>query len=109
MNKVNKAFLISMMWLCVEEGMARAGEEEGKKIFEEKKCITCHSIGGTGGAMAKVGGPLDDVGDKRDAAWLKALLTDSQSSHPSPKQDPAAKEFEDLLTYLLSLKKPERP
>ena len=42
---------------------------DGSAVYD-KKCKTCHSIGGVGGAMAKMGGPLDGVGAKRDEAWL---------------------------------------
>ena len=42
----------------------------------DKKCKSCHSLGGVAGPMAKVGGPLDGVGSKRDEAWLRAYFKD---------------------------------
>ena len=51
----------------------------------DKKCKACHSIGGQGGPMAKMGGPLDGVGAKHDEAYLKAYLTDPKSKKPDTK------------------------
>lgn len=103
MNIVRSLSLVFVLWISATEAEMR-GVEEGKKTFDEKRCMVCHSLGWAGGAQAKLGGPLDDVGNKRDAAWLKALLTDPQISHPFPKQGLTDKEREDLITYLLSLK-----
>jgi cytochrome c2 len=73
-----------------------------------KKCKTCHSIGGVGGPMAKLGGPLDDVGSKRDEAWLRAYFKDPKSKIPNAKM-PALKlsdeEWNELVKYMLTLKK----
>ena len=57
--------------------------------------------------MAKLGGPLDGVGAKRDAAWLKGYLTDPKSKIPNskmPKQKLTEQEIDDLTQYMLSLK-----
>jgi cytochrome c2 len=99
--------LVTSLWLLAGTGTAFAGAEEGKKTFETKKCITCHSLGSAKGAMAKLGGPLDGVGAKRDAAWLKGYLTDPKSKIPTakmPKQKLTEKEIDDLVQYMLSLK-----
>ena len=47
--------------------------------FYNKKCKVCHTLNGVSGPKAKVGGKLDGVGSKRDAAWLKSYLTDPKS------------------------------
>ncbi len=99
--------LVLAAWLAVATGTAFAGADEGKKVFEAKKCISCHSLGSEKGAMAKLGGPLDGVGSKRDAAWLKAYLADPKSKIPNakmPKQNLSEKEIDDLTQYMLSLK-----
>ena len=84
-----------------------AGAAEGKGIFDAKKCIACHSVGEQKGAMAKLGGPLDGVGGKRDAAWLKGYLSDPKSKIPDakmPKQKYTDAELEGLVQYMMSLK-----
>jgi cytochrome c2 len=99
--------LVASLWLTAGAGTVFAGAEEGKTTFEAKKCIACHSLGTQKGAMAKLGGPLDGVGAKRDAAWLKGYFADPKSKIPSskmPKQKLTEKEIEDLTEYMLSLK-----
>ncbi|MFQ5665349.1 MAG: c-type cytochrome [Candidatus Binatia bacterium] len=81
---------------------------DGAAIYG-KKCKTCHSIAGTGGPMAKLGGPLDGVGAKRDEAWLRAYLKDPKSKIPNakmPKLSLPSEEVDTLVTYLLTLTKP---
>lgn len=95
------------VWLTAGAGTVFAGADEGKRVFEAKKCISCHSLGSEKGAMAKLGGPLDGVGAKRDAAWLKAYLADPKSKIPNakmPKQKLDEKEIDDLTQYTLTLK-----
>ncbi len=97
--------LVFVLWLTA--GGAFAVAEDGKKVFETKKCIACHSLGAEKGAMAKLGGPLDGVGAKRDAAWLKAYLADPKSQIPNakmPKQNLSEKEIDDLVQYMQTIK-----
>jgi len=104
---VSGVFLIWAVWIGVGIGSAMAGEEEGKKVFEDKNCIRCHSLGEEKGKMAQLGGPLDGVGSKRETAWLKSYLLDPKSQIPDakmPKQTLTDKELEDLVAYLLNLK-----
>ncbi|HEX7408381.1 MAG TPA: c-type cytochrome [Candidatus Binatia bacterium] len=101
------SFVLTAFWFSAGAGTAMAAAEDGKKDFEAKKCISCHSLGSQKGAMAKLGGPLDGVGGKRDAAWLKGYLTDPKSNMPNakmPKQKLTEKEIDDLVQYMLSLK-----
>lgn len=72
-----------------------------------KKCKACHSIGGVGGPMAKIGGGLDDVGTKRDDAWLRAYLKDPKSKMPEakmPKLSLSDADLDSLVSYMLTLK-----
>ncbi len=101
---VGAFFLMLVFWVCPGAGAALAGE--GRKIFEERKCMVCHSLGEEKGMMAQLGGPLDGVGSKRDAAWLKSYLSDPKSQIPDakmPKQTFTDQELEDLVAYMLSL------
>jgi mono/diheme cytochrome c family protein len=79
---------------------------DGQKIYDEK-CKACHSIGGVGGPMAKMGGPLDGVGSKRDAAWLKAYIADPKSKMPDAKMPKLNLSDDDLaavVQYVQTLK-----
>lgn len=85
---------------------AWAGPDEGKALYE-KKCQVCHSIGGAGGKMAEKGGPLDGVGAKRDAGWLKAYFADPKSKIPDakmPKMKLTDAEWDDVTAYMSTLK-----
>lgn len=84
---------------------AGSGLEEGKKLFEERRCGMCHAIGGQGG---KVGPDLADVGTKRDGDWLKKFLKDPKGTVTGAKMMPVKateQELTALVEYLLSLKK----
>jgi mono/diheme cytochrome c family protein len=101
------SFILSAFWLVAGAGTAMAGAEDGKRVFAEKKRINCHSLGSEKGAMAKLGGPLDGVGSRRDAAWLKGYFTDPISQLPNakmPNQKLTEKQVEDLVQYVLTVK-----
>jgi mono/diheme cytochrome c family protein len=101
------SFMLTAFWLLAGVGVAVAAAEDGKKVFAEKKCISCHGLGSEKGAMAKLGGPLDGVGSKRDAAWLKGYFADPKSQLPNakmPKQHLSPKEIDDLVQYMLTVK-----
>jgi cytochrome c2 len=83
-----------------------AWAEDGAQLYE-KKCKVCHSIGGVGGAKKDVGGPLDDVGSKRDEAWLRAYFADPKSKIEGakmPKLKMTDAEWDAIVKYILSLK-----
>ena len=80
---------------------------EGKDVYE-KKCKTCHSVGGVAGPMVKMGGPLDGVGSKHDEAWFKEYIKDPKSKNPQSKMPKATISEEELTAvaaYVASLKK----
>jgi nitric oxide reductase subunit C len=86
--------------------LAHAGADEGKATYE-KQCKVCHSVAGDKGKMADKGGPLDGVGAKHDAAWLKAYLQDPKSKSPDtkmPKMKLGEPQIDDLVAFLLTLK-----
>jgi len=85
---------------------ATAWAADAPEIYN-KKCKSCHSVAGVAGPMAKMGGPLDGVGGKRDEAWLKAYLADPKSKMPEAKMPKVAlseDELKAVLAYLSSLK-----
>jgi mono/diheme cytochrome c family protein len=88
--------------------VAWAGAEEGKTLYAQK-CQACHSLEGVAGKMAKLGGPLDGVGAKRSADWLRAYLKDPKSQIPEAKMPKLAltdQQFDDAVAYILTLTKP---
>jgi len=104
--------LVAVATIAVLAGAtsAWAGAAEGKAAYE-KQCKVCHSVAGEGGKMEKTGGPLDGVGAKRDAAWLKAYVTDPKSKVPEskmPKLKVAPNDLDDIVAFLATLKEPAR-
>ena len=98
--------LLAGVTLIASATSVRAGADEGKALYE-KQCKVCHSIAGDKGKMADKGGPLDGVGKKRDAAWMKAYLQDPKSKMPEakmPKLKLDEKQLEDLVAFLAALK-----
>ena len=101
------ALMLCLAGELVLAGPARAGAAEGAKVFEDNKCIACHSVNGRAGKLAKKGGPLDGVGAKRDAAWLKKYLQAPTSMIPDAqmeKCDVTGADLDALVAYLGSLK-----
>jgi len=108
MRNIQKlSFLACGLALYAMVGTVTAGVDDGKQVFTDKKCITCHTLGDQKGAAAQLGGSLDKVGGQRDADWLKGYLVDPKSKIPEakmPKQKLTEKELDDLVAYMLSLK-----
>jgi cytochrome c553 len=77
----------------------------GKQIFQREKCVDCHTIKGTGGA---VGPNLTYVGNKRSREYIIQQIKDPKSHNnntamPSFK-DLSDQDLKDLVDYLASLK-----
>ncbi len=72
----------------------QAEVEQGKKIFQERGCTACHSIG-----KGKITGPdLLGVTQRRDEEWLKKWL---KSPDTMIMTDPVAKEM--LGVYMVPM------
>jgi cytochrome c oxidase subunit II len=97
---------LAAMILGVVVVSAAWAAEDGKALYDQK-CAACHSIGGQGGKMANLGGPLDGVGKKHDAAWLTEYLKDPKSKNPQskmPKIQLTDEQLRAVVDYLGTLK-----
>jgi cytochrome c-type protein NapC len=87
---------------------AQAGDPlAGRQVYEAKMCNLCHRVDGVSGPMADLGGSLDDVGARRDAAWLRLYFTDPKAALPTatmPKANLTEEELADLVAYLSTLR-----
>jgi cytochrome c2 len=103
----NHARLLAVLLaIASTAGLARAGADEGKALYE-KQCKICHSIAGDKGKMADKGGALDGIAAKRDPAWLTEYLQDPKSKSPEskmPKMKLSPEQVADLVAFLATLK-----
>ncbi len=78
--------------------------DQGQRLFAQKGCIGCHTVGGVGG---KVGPALDDVGLRRSPEWMLQHFRDPQSVTPGsvmPKFGFTETEARALTDFLLHLR-----
>lgn len=78
----------------------------GRRLFEEKGCTGCHSIGGKGGT---VGPALDKVAERRNPEWIMQHFRNPQSVSPGsvmPQFDLTEQQVRALTEFLLSLTDP---
>lgn len=78
--------------------------ERGRTIYAEQMCNLCHTRSGEAGPMAHVGGSLDGLAARRDAAWIQAYLRDPQSVIPGsqmPKSTLSDQSLAELIAFLL--------
>ncbi len=77
---------------------------QGQRLFQQKGCIGCHSVGGQGG---KIGPILDDVGLRRTPEWMMQHFRDPQSVTPGsvmPKFGFTEAEARALTEFLMHLR-----
>jgi ubiquinol-cytochrome c reductase cytochrome b subunit len=78
---------------------------EGRQLYADSGCASCHSIKGVGGMVAP---PLDGVGSRRDYAWLLGHFKDPQAFTPGSVMPAYAHlpeaDLEKLTDYMMSLK-----
>jgi mono/diheme cytochrome c family protein len=78
--------------------------DQGQRLFAQKGCIGCHSVGGKGG---NVGPALDDVGLRRAPEWIMQHFRDPQTVTPGsvmPKFGFTETEARALTDFLLHLR-----
>jgi cytochrome c2 len=104
------AIVLMGLILAAAPNAVNAGADEAKTFYAEK-CEPCHTIAGTGGKMAMIGGPLDGVGSKRTAEWLREYIKDPKSKMPEakmPKIPMTDQQLDDMVAYLSTLKEPAK-
>ncbi|MFD2112891.1 c-type cytochrome [Thiorhodococcus fuscus] len=79
--------------------------QRGAGLYAAKTCNLCHTLAGESGPMAEMGGSLDNLGSKRDAAWIRAYLKDPTGTLPGatmPKVELTEQEIADLTAFMLA-------
>ncbi len=79
------------------------GPAAGRRLFETKGCIGCHSIAGKGGT---IGPALDEVAKRHDAQWIVAHFRNPQAISPGtvmPQFNFTEQETRALTEFLLSV------
>ncbi len=77
---------------------------EGAALFQLYQCLGCHELGGEG---KRVGPALDEVGERRQAGYMRSLLLDPQYVVPGTAMkdlDLWDEEADGVVAFLLSLK-----
>jgi cytochrome c2 len=107
MKKLGISILMTafLFVLGAAAGASDGDVENGKKVYADQKCKLCHSIEGVGNKKS----PLDGVGSKLSAdditKWIvspKEMKADSKMKAYTKLSE---KDLEDLVAYMLSLKK----
>ena len=77
--------------------------EKGKEVVASSGCLACHKIGENGGAL---GPSLTEIGTKLGPQAIERTLLNPTSPMPSYQQlrDENPQQFDQLVTYLASLK-----
>jgi nitric oxide reductase subunit C len=79
------------------QGLART--DDRPKVFNQL-CVACHALGGQGGS---VGPALDNVGDRRDAEYIKRWLRDPaavKADSKMPKLPVTEEQVQELSAFL---------
>ncbi len=81
-----------------------ADATHGKEVYTAQKCQMCHAIAGVGNKK----NPLDGVGAKLTPDKIKSWITEPKKMDPKTtmpaKASIPAKDLDDLVEYLSSLK-----
>jgi cytochrome c2 len=103
---------LSFIIFLISTATFAADAQHGKKLFVERACNSCHSIGKEG--TAQTGPNLEGVTERRDRTWLKKWLTNPDLMRkdpiieamalkykaPMPNLGLTSTEVDDLLAYL---------
>ena len=83
---------------------APSATEQGAKLYQEKGCYGCHTMGKTGTPIAP---DLSKIGAKRERAYLETWLRDPSAQRPTahmPKIQMSEPEAKALAAYLSTLR-----
>ncbi len=98
-------FLAGSLILACAAVVVAADAAHGKAVYAAQKCQMCHSIAGAGNKK----NPLDGVGSKLTPDKIKKWITSPKEMDPKAmmpaKASIPAKDLDDLVEYLASLKK----
>jgi nitric oxide reductase subunit C len=92
-----------LMPLAVPAGPALAAVGDRPQIFNQM-CIACHSLGGQGGT---IGPPLDGIGSRRDAEYIRSWLHDPRALKADakmPKLPLSDGQIDELVAFLSTQK-----
>lgn len=107
MSRTSGWLLVLGLILAVTNAHGEEGDvQAGRQLYTAKLCNLCHTLAGEMGQLAHLGGPLDQLGTRRDASWLRGYLKSPTSVLPEakmPRFELTDREITDLITYLLSL------
>lgn len=85
--------------------VAMAGVTPGAAVFQEKGCMNCHSLHGTGGTFGPV---LDAIGRKLTLEQIEHYVKDPKSVNPNAMMPPQTalsdRELEEVASFLAGLK-----
>jgi mono/diheme cytochrome c family protein len=105
-HRATAALLAALALPAATASGEEGNPEAGRLVYEAKLCNLCHIVAGELGPMSDLGGSLDGVGERRDAAWLALYFTDPKAAIPNatmPAANLTEQELADLVAYLLSL------
>lgn len=98
--------IVTPLLTSAASARAQTGDiQAGQAIYAAQMCSLCHSRAGESGPMAHVGGSLDGLSSRRDAAWIEGYLRDPKSVIPNsqmPKTGLTDQELADLIAFLLA-------
>ncbi len=86
--------------------MKAAKEFAGSEIVKQKNCVTCHTIGESGGTVGPI---LNLISNRRTEEWLRTWFSDPNSLKPGTKMPNFAfseAELDDLMKHMTKLKRP---
>ncbi|HSR69567.1 MAG TPA: c-type cytochrome [Acidobacteriota bacterium] len=112
MNKTILAALVFVVFTCSLLLVAAVSEIDGRKVFDEAKCGTCHSVT-SAEIMAKMkagpmaGGDLAGIAEKRESKWIAGYLRQEEKidgkAHAKPFKG-SDEELQALVDWLLEQK-----
>jgi hypothetical protein len=110
-RRVLMACIVGLIVILAAPAFAQDKIEQGIKVYADRKCSMCHSIGEKGNTK----GPLDAVGSKLTADELRAWIVTPKEMTVKMKAErkPAMLAYPDILkadvdavvAYMLTLKK----